>query len=99
MIVPEGSRLAVPSASDPAHPGGSLATLKIFQTIAALGGVQITAMALNLIRSKVVAVTLGPSGVGAIGLVDQVTTLVAYVIAFSLPMAAVKFLSASHSES
>jgi O-antigen/teichoic acid export membrane protein len=55
-------------------------------------------MCFQLLRSKVVAVTLGPDGVGAISLIDQVAGLVAQICTFSLPFAAVKFLSAAHSE-
>jgi O-antigen/teichoic acid export membrane protein len=72
--------------------------LPVFRTIATVGAIQVLAMAFQLVRSKVVAVTLGPGGVGTISMVDQVAALVAQVATFSLPFAAVKFLSAAHSE-
>jgi O-antigen/teichoic acid export membrane protein len=70
--------------------------LKIIVTI---GAIQSVAIVVNLIRSKIIAVHLGPEGVGIISVVDQCVQLVAYFSAFSLPFASVKFLSRSHSES
>lgn len=70
--------------------------LKIITTI---GIIQIFAIAVTLIRSKIIAVTLGPEGVGVISVIDQLVVTVAQVSAFSLPFAAVKFLSRSHSTS
>lgn len=75
--------------------GGAL----VIQTVLSVGGIQVLSMAFGLVRSKIVAVTAGPLGVGAIGLIDQVVNLVAQICTFSLPYAAVKFLSATHSES
>jgi antigen flippase len=68
--------------------------LKILVTI---GGIQAAAIAVNLVRSKLVAVLLGPAGVGVVSVVDQAVQLVAYVSAFSLPYASVRFLARSHS--
>src|SRR6185312_15895764 len=70
------------------------AMLKIIVTI---GGIQAVAIAVNLLRSKLLAVLLGPTGVGVVSVVDQAVQLVAYVSAFSLPYASVRFLSRSHS--
>jgi O-antigen/teichoic acid export membrane protein len=72
--------------------------VSLVQTIASIGVIQVASMCFLLVRSKVVAVTLGPEGVGAISLIDQVVGLVAQVCTFSLPFAAIKFLSAAHSE-
>jgi enterobacterial common antigen flippase len=55
-------------------------------------------MCFQLARSKAVAVMLGPNGVGAISLIDQSAGLVAQICTFSLPFAAVKFLSAAHGQ-
>jgi O-antigen/teichoic acid export membrane protein len=67
--------------------------------ILSLGGMQAMAIGVNLLRSKVVALAVGPKGVGVISIIDQIVVLVAQVSLFSLPFAAVKFLSAAHSES
>jgi PST family polysaccharide transporter len=69
--------------------------LKIF---IAISTIQTLAILASLARSKVVAVFLGPEGVGIISIVDQVVQVVAQISALSLPVAAVKFLSRSHSE-
>ncbi len=69
--------------------------LKIFLTI---GSLQVLAILLNLAKSKTIAVMLGPEGVGLISVIDQVVQSSAYFCALSLPFAAIKFLSRSHSE-
>ena len=69
--------------------------LKIITTI---GGIQVLAIIINLIRSKIMAVLLGPEGIGIISIIDQVVQFVGYICVFSLPLASLKFLSKSHSE-
>lgn len=71
----------------------------MLRIIATIGSIQILAIAVNLIRSKTIAVFLGPEGVGIISVIDQFVMLIVQLSAFSLPFAAVKFLSRSHSES
>jgi len=66
------------------------------RAIVGIGFFQALAMAFLLLRSKLVAVLLGPTGVGAISLVDHVALLVGQICSVSLPFAAVKFLSAAH---
>jgi len=70
--------------------------LKIFATI---GAIQIITILSSLIRTKYIAIVLGPEGTGIIGIVDQVVQLTSFISAFSLPLASVKFLSKAHSES
>jgi antigen flippase len=72
--------------------------LPALNAIVTIGAIQVVTMAFGLLRSKVIAVTAGPAGVGAIGVIDQVVLLVGQVSTFSLPYASVKFLSAAHSE-
>jgi len=43
--------------------------LKIITTI---GGIQVLAIIINVVRSKIMAVLLGPEGIGIISIVDQV---------------------------
>src|ERR1700716_193468 len=78
---------------------GSTGSLTVFRTIVAIGAVQVLTMLFTLMRSKVVAISAGPAGVGAISIVDQVVVLVAQISTFSLPYASIKMLSAAHSES
>jgi O-antigen/teichoic acid export membrane protein len=70
----------------------------MLKAIITIGTIQVLAILINLIRSKLVAVTLGPEGVGIISTVDQIVQLAAQLSALSIPFAAVKFLSKSHSE-
>lgn len=70
-----------------------------YRAILTIGAMQAAAMAFNLLRGKVVAVTVGPEGVGVISVVDQIVALVAQVASLSLPFAAVKLLAQAHSES
>ena len=72
--------------------------LSLTRVVASVGLIQVLAMVFTFGRSKAVAVTLGPSGVGTTGLIDQTISVVAQVCAFALPSAAVKFLSAAHSD-
>lgn len=69
----------------------------MLRIIATLGGIQILAVIFNILRSKLLAVLLGPEGIGAASVVDQAATLVLQISAFSLPFASVRFLSRAHS--
>jgi len=103
-VTVKGEGIAAARAEDSAEPMRVAATpierasLPVFHAIVTIGVFQALAMGFQLVRSKVVAVTLGPSGVGAISLVDHVAGLAAQISTFSLPFAAVKFLSAAHSQ-
>lgn len=70
--------------------------LKIILTI---GGIQALAIAIQFIRTKVVALMLGPEGVGVVSTIDQTVQFAAFASALSIPLVSVKFLSKSHSES
>lgn len=70
----------------------------MFKIILTIGSIQVLAIAVNLIRTKLVAVLAGPEGVGIISLIDQVVQSVSYFSALSLPFASIKFLSKAHSE-
>lgn len=69
--------------------------LKIILTIS---GIQILAVFAQLIKSKVVAVYLGPSGVGVVTTIDQFVQLVAFVVTLNITESSVKFLSRAYSE-
>ena len=77
---------------------GNTGHLTVFRTIVAIGAVQVLTMLFTLVRSKVVAISAGPAGVGAISVIDQVVVLIAQISTFSLPYASIKMLSAAHSE-
>ena len=70
----------------------------MLRIIATLGGIQILAVVFNVLRSKLLAVLLGPEGIGAISIVDQTAALVLQISAVSIPFASVRFLSRAHSQ-
>jgi O-antigen/teichoic acid export membrane protein len=70
----------------------------MLQIIATLGGIQVLAVVFNILRSKLLAVLLGPEGIGAASIVDQAAVLVLQISALSLPFASVRFLSRAHSQ-
>jgi len=70
--------------------------LKIF---ASIGAIQIVTILSSLIRTKYIAISLGPEGTGIIGIIDQVVQLTSFISALSLPLASIKFLSKANSES
>jgi PST family polysaccharide transporter len=91
--MPELDAAAVPSAT-PAPPrlfGDSLLLLS-------LAGSQVLTSILNMLRAKGVAVLLGPSGVGAVSVVDQLAYVVAFTAILALPTAGAKYLSRADSE-
>lgn len=70
----------------------------MLQIIAAIGAIQVLTVLFNILRSKLLAVLLGPAGIGAASVVDQAVALVLQLSALSLPFASVRFLSRAHSQ-
>lgn len=71
----------------------------MFKIILTIGSIQTIAILVNLVRTKLVAILVGPEGVGIISSIDQIVQTVSYVSGLSLPVASIKFLSKAHSES
>ena len=69
----------------------------MIKILTAIGVIQVGLILVNVIRAKVMAVLLGPQGLGVVSIVDQVVLLAGQIAAFSLPFAAVKFLSRARS--
>ncbi len=63
---------------------------QIFKTTSIFGGVQVFNIVIAIIRSKVVAVLLGPAGMGIQGLLTSTTGLIAGLTNFGLGTSAVK---------
>jgi antigen flippase len=63
-----------------------------------LGAVQILTMAAGLARTKVLAVLLGPSGLGITGVIDQIVAFLAHLGSMSIPFAALRYLSKYRTE-
>src|SRR5215204_4268732 len=70
----------------------------MLKIILSIGAIQAVAIGIQFIRSKMVAVLLGPAGVGVVSTIDQTVQFAAFVAALSIPLASVKFLSKAHSE-
>ncbi|MEC4888445.1 MAG: oligosaccharide flippase family protein [Nitrospira sp.] len=70
----------------------------MFGILLGIGGLQILGMLVNIARTKVLALWVGPEGIGIISSIDQTIQFVTHVCTLSLPFAAVKFLSKAHSE-
>ncbi|HQU70395.1 MAG TPA: oligosaccharide flippase family protein [Albidovulum sp.] len=64
-----------------------------------VGGIQVLILLIALVRGKALAIMLGPEGVGVIGTVDQFIITVAQLSALGIPFAAMKSMSAAHSQS
>jgi PST family polysaccharide transporter len=63
--------------------------LKVLLTIGILQGV---AMAVLVVRTKALAVVLGPEGVGVLAVIDKLLAVLAQTVSLSLPYAAIRFL-------
>lgn len=64
-----------------------------------VGAIQFLILLVALVRGKALAVMLGPEGVGLVGTIDQFIVTVAQFSALGLPFAAMKYMSAAHSQS
>lgn len=69
----------------------------MLRKIASLGFIQLAGIFINVVRSKVFAVLLGPAGFGVVATIDQLLLSVVQISNLSLPFTALKFLSRSHS--
>lgn len=70
----------------------------MFGILLGIGGLQVLAVLVNIARTKILALWVGPEGVGIISSIDQTIQFVTHACTLSLPFAAVKFLSKAHSE-
>lgn len=70
---------------------------QIMKATSIFGGVQVFQIIIGIIRSKFVAVLLGPQGMGIAGLLQSTTGLIAGLTNFGLATSAVKDISAAHS--
>lgn len=65
--------------------------LKTFVTI---GVLQLLTMIFQLVRTKLLAIMLGPDAIGVMGVIDKLLAVVSQTASLSLPFAAVRFLPA-----
>lgn len=69
---------------------------QIFKAMSIFGGVQILVVFFGIIRNKVVAVSMGPSGVGEIGLYTAAITLMIALTSFGIGSSGVKLISEAY---
>ena len=86
-------------ASPKAVEAAASSAFRPLQAIIALGGIQALTMLAGLARTKVLAVLLGPAGVGIASVIDQVVSLVAQLGSLSIPFVGLKFLARARDES
>ena len=70
----------------------------IFKATSLFGGVQVYQILIGIIKSKFIAVLLGPLGVGLIGLYQTSLSLVQQITAFGLSQSAVRDVSQANGE-
>ena len=66
---------------------------QIFKATSLFGGVQVFNIIISIIRSKIIAVLLGPTGMGISGLFTSTTSLVGSLTNFGLGTSAVRNIS------
>jgi O-antigen/teichoic acid export membrane protein len=69
---------------------------EIFKSTSLFGGVQVFNILIAVIRTKFIAVLLGPAGMGIAGLLTSTTSMVEVLTNFSLRTSAVKNVAAAH---
>ena len=68
---------------------------QIFKATSLFGGVQVFKIIISIVRSKFVAVLLGPAGMGIAGLLTSTTGFVSALTNFGLGTSAVKNVAAA----
>lgn len=68
----------------------------IFKATSLFGGVQVYQILIDIIRSKFIAVLLGPAGVGIQGLYTSATQLIQHLTSFGLSTSAVRNVAEAH---
>lgn len=71
---------------------------QIMKATSIFGGVQVFQIIIGIIRSKFIAVLLGPAGIGLAGLLQAGTGMIAGLTNFSLSTSAIKNISAAQAE-
>ena len=64
----------------------------MLKTLVTIGALQFVTMLVQLIRTKLLALILGPEMVGAMAVIDKLLAVIAQTVSFSLPFAALRFL-------
>lgn len=70
---------------------------QIIKATSLFGGVQVFNIIIKILRSKIIAVLLGPSGIGFLGLLNSTTAIISGLTNFGLGTSAVKDIAAANS--
>ena len=68
----------------------------IFKATSLFGGVRVFSILISIIRSKIVAVLIGTTGVGIVGLFTSGTSLIQSITQLGLSQSAVRDVSEAH---
>lgn len=71
---------------------------QIFKALSVFGGLQVIVIFFGIIRTKFIAVIMGPSGVGTIGLYTTVITFMVALTSFGIGSSGIKIISESFSK-
>ncbi len=71
---------------------------QIMKATSIFGGVQVFNILIQIIRSKVIAILLGPTGMGIMGLLTSTTGLITSITNFGLGTSGVKNIAEAHSK-
>ena len=71
---------------------------QIIKATSIFGGVQLVTILISLVRSKVIAILIGPMGIGIVGLMNSALTLVSSLTNIGLESSAVKTISAINND-
>ena len=66
----------------------------MLRALLTIGAVQVMTMLVLLVRTKTIAVVLGPEFVGVMAVIDKLLAVIAQTVSLSLPFAAIRFLPA-----
>lgn len=64
----------------------------MFRVFLTVGVIQALTMAVNLTRTKVLAVMLGPNWMGVMAVIDRLVGMVGQTASLSIPFATIRFL-------
>ncbi len=71
----------------------------MLRALAAIGLLQLATMLVQLVRTKTLALVLGPEQVGIMAVIDKLLAVVTQTLSLSMPFAALRFLPARWTES
>jgi len=65
----------------------------VLKNTSIFGGVQVFTIIIGALREKVVAILLGPIGIGTIGILTSLITLISSLISFGVPTSSIKYIA------